>query len=43
MEIRTIRSEANYKAVLAEVSVLIELDPGASPRGRKSRAAGRSV
>ena len=29
MEIRPIRSEADYKAMLAEVSMLIKLDPDA--------------
>ena len=29
MEIRPIRSEADYKAMLAEVSAFIELDPDA--------------
>ena len=44
MEIRTIRSEADYKAILTEVSALVELDPDAdSTEGERLKALGLLV
>lgn len=44
MQIRPIRNEADYKAMLAEVSALIELDPDAnSPEGERLEVLGLLV
>lgn len=44
MQIRPIRNEADYKAMLAEVSTLIELDPDAnSPEGERLEVLGLLV
>ena len=44
MQIRPIRSEADYKAMLAEVSALIELDPEPdSPEGERLEVLGLLV
>ena len=44
VEIRLIRSEADYKVLLAEVSALIELDPDAdSPEGERLEKLGLLV
>lgn len=44
VEIRLIRSEADYKVLLAEVSALIELDPDAdSPEGERLETLGLLV
>lgn len=44
MQIRPIRSEADYKAMLAEVSALIDLDPDAdSPEGERLEVLGLLV
>ena len=44
MEIRLIRSEADYKVLLAEVSALIELDPDADfPEGERLEKLGLLV
>ena len=44
MEISPLRSEADYKAMLAEVSALIELDPdGESPEGERLEVLGLLV
>ena len=44
MEIHLIRSEADYKVLLAEVSALIELDPDADfPEGERLEKLGLLV
>lgn len=44
MQIRPIRSEADYMAMLAEVSALIELDPDTdSPQGERLEVLGMLV